>query len=285
MDARPCSPLPTPGINEPKIQESGGISIGDLTNYLDRLLEADSDLSESLAPEVWQVARKEAEGNLHNEERKHFLRIQVLREITAGLRQRLGLESWGRLKVEYPDLKEDLPFIQYWSALTAIAPTDLCNGIAALLDIERRNSILLDKEGWIYSKQWGEGDKDIQRGYLPLPQGVPRGLKLTRDAEDHQQRIKQWLSERGLTGAMECCTKWGIPPELRAQFLTELWELLTETIPLLQPITFTYSSSGRALRGCQSVYQIDGDRLKLTPTKDYIVAKPVAVPIYAPHPV
>ncbi|MFM7580442.1 MAG: hypothetical protein ACKO5Q_26360, partial [Microcystaceae cyanobacterium] len=166
-------------------------------------------------------------------------------------------------KVEYPDLQTDLPFIQHWSALTAIAPTDLCNGIAALLDIERRNSILLDKEGLIYSKHWQEGDREIQRGYMPLPQGGPKGLKLTRDSEDHEGRVKQWLSPNGLTGAMKCCNQWGIPLELRAQFLTELWELLTETIPLLQPITFTYSS-GRALRGCQNVYQIDGDHLKLT---------------------
>ncbi|MFM7381569.1 MAG: helicase-related protein, partial [Microcystaceae cyanobacterium] len=100
-------------------------------------------------------------------------------------------------------------------------------------------------------------------GYMPLPQGGPKGLKLTRDSEDHEGRVKQWLSPNGLTGAMKCCNQWGIPLELRAQFLTELWELLTETIPLLQPITFTYSS-GRALRGCQNVYQIDGDRLKLT---------------------
>jgi ATP-dependent helicase YprA (DUF1998 family) len=247
-----------------KIQDSGGISIGDLTSYLDQLLETDNDLSESLAPEVWQVARKEAAGKDHQDERKYFLRIQILREITMGLKQRLGLEPWGRLKVEYPDLQVNLPFIQHWSDLTVISPNDLCNGIAALLDVTRRKSILLDKEGWIYSKYWQDGDREIQRGYLPLPQGVPMGLRLTRDSEDNQNRVNQWLSTNGLTGAMECCNKWGIPVELRAQFLTELWELLTETIPLLQPISFT-NSSGRALRGCQNVYQIDGDRLKLTP--------------------
>jgi hypothetical protein len=248
-----------------KIQESGGISIGDLTAHLDRLLDADNDLSESLAPEVWQVARKEAEGTLHNEERKYFLRIQVLREITTGLKQRIGLEPWGRLRIEYPALAPELPFIQDWSALTGITPPDLCNGIAALLDITRRNNILLDKEGWIYSKKWQEGDREIQRGYMPLPQGVPNGLRLTKNGEDHPTRVKQWLSESGLTRVMNCCQKWGIDLELRAQFLTELWELLTDHLQLLHPITLTYSPSNRAIRGCNGVYQLDSDCLKLTP--------------------
>ena len=222
-------------------------------------------MSESLAPEVWQVARKEAEGTLHNEERKYFLRIQVLREITTGLKQRIGLEPWGRLRIEYPALATELPFIQDWSALTGITPPDLCNGIAALLDITRRNNILLDKEGWIYSKKWQEGDREIQRGYMPLPQGVPNGLRLTKNGEDHPTRVKQWLSESGLTGVMNCCQKWGIDLELRAQFLTELWELLTDHLQLLHPITLTYSPSNRAIRGCNGVYQLDSDCLKLTP--------------------
>ena len=78
-------------------------------------------------------------------------------------------------------------------------------------------------------------------------------------------RVKQWLSESGLTAVMNCCQKWGIDLELRAQFLTELWELLTDHLQLLHPITLTYSPSNRAIRGCNGVYQLDSDCLKLTP--------------------
>ena len=43
-----------------------------------------------------------SERSADSEERKRFLRIQVLREITTSTRQRIGLEPWGRLLVEYP---------------------------------------------------------------------------------------------------------------------------------------------------------------------------------------
>ena len=36
----------------------------------------------ALVPEVWQVVRKEGGGGRHEQERKKFLRIQVLREVT-----------------------------------------------------------------------------------------------------------------------------------------------------------------------------------------------------------
>src|SRR5262249_43779704 len=68
----------------------GSVSIGDVTAYLDELLERDDDLSRALVPEVWRVHRKEAEGVRHSEERKRFLRIQVLREVTTSMRQRIG---------------------------------------------------------------------------------------------------------------------------------------------------------------------------------------------------
>ena len=55
-------------------------------------------------PEVWQVVRKEGGGGRHEQERRKFLRIQVLREVTLSSRQPIGLEPWGRMKVEYAGL-------------------------------------------------------------------------------------------------------------------------------------------------------------------------------------
>jgi hypothetical protein len=95
--------------------EKGPISIGDLTAHLDRLLDLDDDLSAALIPEVWRVARKEATGLEHARERKRFLRIQILRELTTGARQRIGLEPWGRIKVEYTGLDSSLDFFQTWA--------------------------------------------------------------------------------------------------------------------------------------------------------------------------
>lgn len=245
-----------------RIQQAS-ISIGDLTAHLDDLLNQDDDLSQSLIPEVWRVHRKEAEGVKHNEERKRFLRMQILREVTTGVKQRIGLEPWGRLRFEYGGLSADLDFIQRWSALIGIQPEALVNGIAALLDVTRRNSILLDREGHIFSKFWSEGDAEIQRGYLSILQGVPRGLKLQRDNSDDTNRVQQWLSQKGQTVAMQSAQGWGVQPELVADFLSELWEFLTEDRHLLVSVTLT-GKRNRPLNGCTGVYQIDADKLRLT---------------------
>jgi len=242
---------------------AGPLSIGDLTAHLDKRLEADDDLSRSLIPEVWQVHRKEAEGTQHAEERKRFLRIQVLREITTGVKQRIGLEPWGRLHIDYGGLTPDLAVIQHWAPRLGLSPIDLVNGVAALLDIARRNTILLDREGGIFSKKWKDGDFEIQRGYLPLLEGVPKGLKLTREAGD-VSRVQQWLSAKGDTVARQAARRWGVPPEDMEDFFTDLWHGLTNEIKLLVPSVLK-NAWNKTLKGCEGVYQIDADRLRIAP--------------------
>lgn len=244
--------------------QQGAVSIGDLTAHLDDLLNADDDLSQSLIPEVWRVHRKEAEGVKHNEERKRFLRIQVLREVATGVKQRIGLEPWGRMRVEYAGITPELEFVEKWSAMMGVSPQALSDGIAALLDVTRRGGVLLDREGRIFSRLWQEGDFEILRGYLPILKGVPRGLKLQREANDHQGRVQQWLSQKGQTVATQAAERWGVDKELVPQFLDEFWRLLTEGLQLLMPATFT-GRRNRALSGCSDVRQIDADRLRLSP--------------------
>ena len=67
----------------------------------------------TIAPRpAWQVVRKEGGGGRHEQERRKFLRIQVLREVTLSARQAIGLEPWGRMKVEYEGLEASLGWIQ-----------------------------------------------------------------------------------------------------------------------------------------------------------------------------
>ncbi len=241
---------------------AGPASIGDLTAYLDDALEADDDLSRALVPEVWRVHRKEAEGIRHAEERKRFLRIQVLREITTSTRQRIGLEPWGRLLVEYPGLTPELPFVTRWAPVLQTSPAELVAGIGTLLDVARRNMLLLDRDGKIFSRFWQDGDFEIQRGYLPLMPGVPKALKLRREGDDDDGRVQQWMSARGETLAMQLARKFGVPPAHTDEFFEELWALLTNDLALLVPVTLT-GSRGRALPRCAGVRQIDADRLRL----------------------
>lgn len=248
--------------------QQGSISIGDLTAHLDDLLENDDDLSISLAPEVWRVHRKQAETVKHNEQRKYFLRIQVLRELTTGIRQRIGLEPWGRIQIGYRGLNYNLPFIQEWAEKLDLTPQTLTDGIASLLDITRRKSILLDREGYIFSKYWNDGDFEIQRGYMPKYQGVPTGLKLTRDSNDSKSRVQQWLSETGHpTSASQAARSWGVPAADIGQFLQDLWELLTTQLNLLAPATLRYNNNNNPIRGTQGIYQIDADKLLIKPNE------------------
>ncbi|MCC6316615.1 MAG: DEAD/DEAH box helicase [Gemmatimonadaceae bacterium] len=237
-------------------------SVGDLTAHLDDLLERDDDLSRSLVPEVWRVHRKEAEGRRHGEERKRFLRIQVLRELVTSPRQRIGLEPWGRLVVEYSGLTPGLDFITKWAPVLQTSSTELVGGIATLLDIVRRRGVLLDRDGRIFSKFWNDGDPEIQRGYLPLMPGVPKGLKVRRDADDDDGRVEQWLSDRGQTLAMQLVARFGVPQGRAQEFFDELWHLLAADLALLTPITLT-GARGKALPRCAGVRQVDADRLRL----------------------
>ncbi len=238
------------------------LSVGDLTAALDATLEADDNLSRSLAPEVWNQYRKESAGLKHAEERKRFLRIQTLREITVGAKQRVGLEPWGRLRIEYLGLVSDRPFVKHWAVALGMTPGVLVDGIASLLDRMRRGFHLLDREGRIFSRFWSESDPEILNGYLPMLDGVPRGIKLQRKATDEASRLTQMLSVRGDTTVRQAARTWGVPKDDIARFVSDLWDFLVGDAHLLAPVQLT-GHRGKPLPGCSGAHQIDADRLLL----------------------
>jgi ATP-dependent helicase YprA (DUF1998 family) len=241
----------------------GPISVGDMTGVLDDQLERDDDLSRALIPEVWRVERKETAGTRHANERRRFLRYQVLREVATGPRQRLGLEPWGRMRVEYVGLTPELPFFFRWAVRLGCEPGDLYGGVASLLDVTRRTSILYDREGRMFSRYWHESDFEVMRGYVPMLSGGPKGLKLRRSSADQPGRVQQLLSSRGLGRARHAASRWGVGPDDLEPFFEEFWTLLTEQLSLLVPVTLT-GRRDQALPGCTGVVQLDADRLLLT---------------------
>jgi hypothetical protein len=152
----------------------GPVSVGDLALHLDDVLERNETLSRALVPEVWQVVRKEGGGGRHERERRKFLRIQVLREVTLSSRQAVGLEPWGRMKIEYEGLDASLPWIQEQARVLGLTPEALREGVASLLDYLRRKRVLHDPERGIFGKYWMDGDLEIQQGYLPQLGGARR---------------------------------------------------------------------------------------------------------------
>jgi len=94
--------------------------------------------------------------------------------------QQVGLEPWGRLKVRYKGLDASAPFVQTWSNKLRLPPDEFTEGIAAVLDHLRRRRLLYDSRRAIFSRDWNEGDREVQRGYSPvMPE--PQGMKLTSD--------------------------------------------------------------------------------------------------------
>ncbi|HRX87181.1 MAG TPA: helicase-related protein, partial [Phycisphaerae bacterium] len=239
----------------------GSRSIGDVALRLDEVLDGDESLSRALIPEVWQVVRREGSGGRHEQERRKFLRIQVLREVTLSSRQAIGLEPWGRMKVEYEGLSASAKFIQDNAAMLGLPAEDLRDGIASLLDYLRRRRALHDPEREIFSKYWMDGDLEIEQGYLPQL-GSPVGTKLRRNDDEKAELVTQWLSERGDTTVRQIAKKWGIPGEDVEAFLTSLFDHLKER-KLLVPVRLK-GSKGRPLPNISGVYQVNADCIRLS---------------------
>ena len=240
--------------------KSSAVSIGDLTFYLNELLEKDEVLSRALIPEVWQVVRKEGGGGRHEQERRKFLRIQVLREVTLSSRQSIGLEPWGRIKVEYEGLDPTHPFIQAKASWLGLPAEDFRDGVASLLDYFRRKRILHDPEKEIFSKYWMDGDLEVQQGYLPQL-GGPAGTKMQREPDEKPGLVTQWMSTRGETTVRQIVKKWGVPTDRAESFMYELFDFLTSN-SFLVPVRLK-GSKGKPLPNVSEVYQVNADLLRL----------------------
>jgi ATP-dependent helicase YprA (DUF1998 family) len=235
------------------------VSVGDLAGWLDDQLEADNDLSRALAPEVWRVERKESAGHRHAAERRRFLRIQVIREIGTGQRQRIGLEPWGRFVVEYLGLEPSLPFFQHWATRIGTTPEKLRDGVAGLLDSARRSRILYDPESRIFSRFWREGDREVQNGYIPYFDAPPVGLRLNGQATTY---VKIWLSASGRSLAYHAARRWGLTSADIPDFYQQLWQLLTAELGLFVADTLR-NGRGNRIPDTDGAVQVNADWLRL----------------------
>ncbi|HUE97252.1 MAG TPA: DEAD/DEAH box helicase, partial [Longimicrobiaceae bacterium] len=243
---------------------AGPISVGDLAKHVDDRLEENESLSRALVPEVWLVARREGSGGRHAQERLKFLRIQVLREVTLSARQPIGLEPWGRMRVEYDGLHSALPWIQREANRLGLPADDLRDGVAILLDYLRRKKILHDADREIFTKYWMDGDPEIQQGYLQVF-GSPTGTKFRRLDGEKPDLVTQWISDRGDTTIRQMVKKWGVAPDDAEEFAEGLFRMLVE-LRLLRPVTLK-GARGNPLPNLSGIYQVDADYLKLAPNR------------------
>ncbi|HNC97848.1 MAG TPA: helicase, partial [Myxococcota bacterium] len=238
-----------------------GASVGDIALGLDGLLECDRDLSRALIPEVWQVVPQEEAGSRHREERLYFLRVQVLRELTTGVKQRLGLEPWGRLKVIYQGLTPDMEWIRSRATALGCPPEQLCEGVAALLDHLRRSRILWDATTKLFNQHWGSENREIQAGYFPPFAGGPRGVMYSRGPDNLPARALQWVGSRP-TQMWNAVETWGFSEDQIEPFLEELWSFLRRE-KFLVPAPL--EGWGKALKGSAGVWQVNAGKLLVKP--------------------
>lgn len=244
--------------------KKGADSVGDVALRMSDVLDDNEAMSRALIPEVWRAVPREGRGGAHADERLHYLRIQILRELTMAANQRLGLEPWGRIKIEYQNLETSSAFIQKWARALGLPPDDLKSGIEALLDHLRRRQLLHDPRREIFSKFWREGDREIQRGYMPVPSGGPQGMKLKTAPGDDLRRVRPWLTQRN-TLVRSIARKWGVANDDCPDFLKELWSyLVSPDVALLVPATLRGSgANARPLPNCSGVFQIDSAKLRI----------------------
>ena len=251
--------------------KQGGISISDLVFRLDERLSTDKPLSRALLPEVWRHApEEEATSHEHARLRKKFLRIQILREITMGWRQRTGLEPWGRIKIQYHGLNPQDLFIVEKANQLRMPSEELCDGIASVLDHLRRAQILHDREEPIYGHIWMDGEPEVQHGYLPA-EIRPSATKLMTVNENEKKWLTGWISHGHLTGLRAIVQKWGVGTDNADAFLTDLYEYLV-TQGLLVPVQLR-GSKNRILPGGGDCHQISSGKLVLHPNKGRFVCR------------
>ena len=244
------------------IRQNPGGAVGDLTGYLEDRFEQDESLSRALLPEVWQVARREGSGGRHMRERRKYLRIQVLREVTLSTRQALGLEPWGRMRVEYDGLSASHPWIQEQAHHLGMSADRLRDGVASVLDYFRRRGALLDPDFKVFTRFWMDGSAEVQQGYLPSFI-KPIGLKLRRKPDENSQWVMQWLSSAGDTTMRQIARKWGVPADAVEPFLEGLFGFLRRW-QLIKPVRLL-GGRGKPLPNLEGVYQVSGDALRLHP--------------------
>jgi len=247
-----------------EIQKDPGLSFGALHSRLVDRLMADNFLRRVIAPEVMAFLVGTTYKDKLQQELGRYLRHRLMMEAATSYTSRHGLEPYGMVQVDYPELDthgaklEELASLLNWDA------AGVRQYFALLLDSWRRNQILSDKKGGAetYTRIWNQGAREVTKGYL-LEFKRPKVIVLRKKKEGDDERRQQALvSKTGRTYALGLLAKLtpGRSPVDRIKFLDEAWAFLSQSL-LMDHVTLKGSGlKGNPLPGGKG-YSLAADAL------------------------
>lgn len=246
-------------VDEAVRASSHPTGLDDLVNALGKNFSTDRKLSQALLPEVWEIAEPTVANQVHEQERKDYLKLFLMRELAMGWRQKAGLEPWGRIRVKYVGLDATRPFFSKWSQALGLPPEELLEGVCGILDLYRRRYCLFDDQTRVFTTHLGDGHKWIQRLFIPQIDGAPAAIAFLKPrGQTRLQGItgptKQSLGDRA-------ARLWNVPESDRDGFLKELWKELTDR-KILRAVEVQYDNGNRA-KGFDNAFQIDAGTIAL----------------------
>ncbi|CZR97310.1 putative ATP-dependent helicase Lhr [Clostridioides difficile] len=236
-------------------EKNSPASIGDILEYLMNLFTKDMSLARTLAPEVFDIKKQEAYSSGLEDLLETYLRIIIVRELGTAFKQRDSLETWGVVKVLYYGINTGSSFIKAWANKLEIDEEELVNGINSLLDkFRREGSPLIYDDSEVFTRYWREGDREVQRGFIPLFNFPPKGL-----AKRAEGPKKMYMKGFEGPSIKQFISNWKVKSKYVSEFVDELWVFLTQDIEVLKEVSLK-GGKNNILSG---VYQIDSAKIGL----------------------
>ena len=237
------------------------ISLDEITDSLATSFKQDRRLVETLLPEL---SDEEARSIFRQKEEVivyRALRYMVLREFTTGIRRSDCLESMGLCRVAYEGMSVEHRRLQEFAGLLGVSTNEALDGISLILDIWRRNRILLIKSDPIYSRFHVKDNEYIQAGLLPLRDFRPAGVKLTAAKEDKYARGV--IAKRGESAVQALIKKWASDPDHvdTDAAVRLLWTYLEKDARVIEKVQLLGQRDRELPYG--DVWQVNGDAVKI----------------------
>ncbi len=201
------------------------------------------------------------------EDRREARRIKwfLLQEFASTRERRGSLETLGLAGIEYRGLEVDADpsFFERWAEVFGVAPQELVDTVALILDYYRRRGTLSDD---LMTHWWGYQDKDVRDGIIQVhDHWAPTTLNLHKPAEG--SITKGLIASNGRSAAEMIMGKAAQKNADRGdQFLEDLWDWLTAAErQLLKPVRLTRKRHGHdeELRDIARTYQVNVDKVAL----------------------